>query len=90
MDWPKAIQGDCTEKGKVLSTSYSSHMTLCQAEYIISRTSFYLKMSHLNNFGHLLANESCVESGFVAFCSFFPCSLSVFHRGRQQKSGGRQ
>ena len=26
----------------------------------------------------------------VAFCSFFPCSLTVFHRGRQQKSGGRQ
>ena len=23
---------------------------------------------------------------FVAFCSFFPCSLTVFHRGRQQKS----
>ena len=27
---------------------------------------------------------------FVTFCSFFPCSLTVFHRGRQQKSGGRQ
>ena len=27
---------------------------------------------------------------FVAFCSFFPCSLTVFHMGRQQKSGGRQ
>ena len=27
---------------------------------------------------------------FVAFCSFFTCSLTVFHRGRQQKSGGRQ
>ena len=27
---------------------------------------------------------------FVAFCSFFPCSLTVFHRGRQWKSGGRQ
>ena len=27
---------------------------------------------------------------FVAFCSFFPCSLTAFHRGRQQKSGGRQ
>ena len=27
---------------------------------------------------------------FVAFCSFFPCSLTVVHRGRQQKSGGRQ
>ena len=24
---------------------------------------------------------------FVAFCSFFPCSLTVFHRGRQRKSG---
>ena len=24
---------------------------------------------------------------FVAFCSFFPCSLTVFQRGRQQKSG---
>ena len=22
---------------------------------------------------------------FVAFCSFFPCSLTVFHRGRQKK-----
>ena len=21
---------------------------------------------------------------FVAFCSFFPCSLTVFHRGRQK------
>ena len=27
---------------------------------------------------------------FVAFCSFFPCSLTVVHRGRQRKSGGRQ
>jgi len=27
---------------------------------------------------------------FVAFCSFFPCSLTVFIQGRQQKSGGRQ
>ena len=27
---------------------------------------------------------------FVAFCSFFPSSLTVFHRGRQQKSRGRQ
>ena len=29
-------------------------------------------------------------SNFVAFCSYFPCSLTVFHRGRKQKSGGRQ
>ena len=27
---------------------------------------------------------------FVAFCSFFSGSLTVVHRGRQQKSGGRQ
>ena len=27
---------------------------------------------------------------FVAFCSFFPCSLTFFHRGRKQKSVGRQ
>ena len=27
---------------------------------------------------------------FVAFCSFFPCRLTFFHRGRKQKSGGRQ
>ena len=27
---------------------------------------------------------------FVAFCSFSPCSLTVFHRVRQQKRGGRQ
>ena len=27
---------------------------------------------------------------FVAFCSFFPSSLTVFHRGRQLKSGSRQ
>ena len=27
---------------------------------------------------------------FVAFCSFFPGSLTVVHRGRKQKSGGRQ
>ena len=27
---------------------------------------------------------------FVAFCSFFLCSLTVVHRGRQRKSGGRQ
>ena len=26
-----------------------------------------------------------VIHSFVAFCSFFPCSLTVFHRGRQQK-----
>ena len=27
---------------------------------------------------------------FVAFCSFFPCSLTVCERGRKQKSRGRQ
>ena len=27
---------------------------------------------------------------FVAFCSFFPCRLTFFHRGRKQKSGVRQ
>ena len=27
---------------------------------------------------------------FVAFCSFFPSSPTVVHRGRQLKSGGRQ
>ena len=31
-----------------------------------------------------------VTTNFVAFFIFFPCSLTVFHRGRQQKSGGRQ
>ena len=31
-----------------------------------------------------------IEILFVAFCSFFPCSLTVFIQGRQQKSGGRQ
>ena len=30
------------------------------------------------------------EKKFVAFCSYFPGSLNVVHRGRQQKSGGRQ
>ena len=33
---------------------------------------------------------SYLKRHFVAFCSFFPCSLTVFHRGRQQKSRGRQ
>ena len=27
---------------------------------------------------------------FVAFCSFFPCSLTVCESSRKQKSGGRQ
>ena len=27
---------------------------------------------------------------FVAFCSYFPGSLTVVHKGRQQKSGVRQ
>ena len=27
------------------------------------------------------------NSTFVAFCSFFPCSLTVFHKGRQKKVG---
>ena len=27
---------------------------------------------------------------FVAFHSFFPYNITVFHKGRQQKSGGRQ
>ena len=31
-----------------------------------------------------------VVTNFVAFCSFFPCSLTVVHRGRQWKSGSRQ
>ena len=29
-------------------------------------------------------------SPFFAFCTFFPCSLTVVHRGIQRKSGGRQ
>ena len=34
--------------------------------------------------------DTCLYKFFVAFCSFFPCSLTFFHRGRKQKSGGRQ
>ena len=34
----------------------------------------------------LRGSGNCVCS----FCSFFPCSLTFFHRGRKQKSGGRQ
>ena len=37
-----------------------------------------------------LFQRSFVSKDFVAFCSFFPCSLTVVHRGRQRKSGGRQ
>ena len=35
-------------------------------------------------------NDQGLFTIFVAFCSFFPCSLTVVHRGRQWKSGGRQ
>ena len=35
-------------------------------------------------------NQDNLSRGFVAFCSFFPCSLTFFHRGKKQKSGGRQ
>ena len=31
-----------------------------------------------------------IHSMFVAFSSFFPCSVTAVHRGRQRKSGGRQ
>ena len=31
-----------------------------------------------------------ITFNFVAFCSFFPGSLTGFHKGRQLKSGGRQ
>ena len=34
--------------------------------------------------------SAAIEQWFVAFCSFFPCSLTVFHRGKQWKSGSRQ
>ena len=37
-----------------------------------------------------LISECVIIMPFVAFCSFFPCSLTVFHRGRQQKRWGRQ
>ena len=37
---------------------------------------------------HLVRKKS--KYIFVAFCSFFPCSLTVVHRDRQRKSGGRQ
>ena len=59
----------------------------------------FLKIGHnnLSNFFrglHIverdLAQSSLVFAdqikGFVEFCSFFPCSLTVVHRGRQRKS----
>ena len=36
-------------------------------------------------------NYRCLSiTFFVAFCSFFPCSLTVFHRKKKQKSRDRQ
>ena len=50
-----------------------------------------------NEKGYFTVSEKCSDfcqvryyDTFVAFCSFFPCSLTAFHRGRQQKSGVRQ
>ena len=40
---------------------------------------------------NIFSCHSCIWGQFfVAFCSFFQCSLTVFQRGRQRKSGGRQ
>ena len=44
----------------------------------------------LNKIPNFWAWADNLDRYFVAFCSFFPCSLTVFHRGRQQKSRGRQ
>ena len=38
-------------------------------------------------FGTSSGKKTTFEIGFVKICSFFPCSLAVVHRGRQQKSG---
>ena len=42
------------------------------------------------NFVRFLGDLKKPKSPFVAFCSFFPCSLTFFHRRKKKKSGGRQ
>ena len=48
------------------------------------------KVENGNPFLLTLVTSFHTRYKFVAFCFFFPFSLTVFHRGRQQKSGGRQ
>ena len=38
----------------------------------------------------IISGKCLLLPTFVAFCSFLPCSLTVVHKGRQRKSGGRQ
>ena len=55
-------------------------------------------LHHAAHLGHYEMVELLLDKGhvpigkifFIAFCSFFPCSLTVVHWGRQRKSGGRQ
>ena len=59
---------------------YKIRVSACRiSSYSCHGNYSFLEFSNFENFKY-----------FVAFCSFFPCSLTVFIQGRQQKSGGRQ
>ena len=77
------------------------HLFLQQGQKVCMN--FFIKSSHpwkRTNIWNSHFFQSCpkkaiwqwkeVQKLFVAFCSFFSCSLTVVHRSRQRKSGGRQ
>ena len=60
---------------KIRGTSFSKIKSNFCRPHAVS----VFKIQKINDYGTFI---------FVAFCSFFSCSLTVVHRGRQQKSGG--
>ena len=47
---------------------------------------FKIKTENCFQYNGLHNEWKILQYYFVAFCSFFPCSLTVFHRGTQWKS----
>ena len=85
------------EKRRVQGTGYLTFGTGYQPNFLkvdiclainLSNLKLWNKTKNVNNF--MRSEKTASKFLFVAFCSFFLCSLTVFHRGGQQKSGGRQ
>ena len=74
--------------GIIVNLLYLYQPFMYQLEWINMNLSFFSTFHQATK--KFNATGKSKELLFVAFCSFFPCSLTFVHRGRQQKSGGRQ
>ena len=87
-----------TKEKKSLSINYSNTSRKVDGQWFHSFLKYGTKIRYFVRFSCIYClpfpNRKSLNykpgKYFVAFCSFFPCSLTVFHRGRQRKKGGRQ